>query len=83
VVRNGSGVNEIKDLIGKKVATPFVSTSHYSLLFVLNNAKVDATKVNILNLQPPEIAAAFARETSTPPTSGIPSSPRPRRTARC
>lgn len=61
VVRNGSGVNEIKDLIGKKVATPFVSTSHYSLLFVLNNAKVDATKVNILNLQPPEIAAAFAR----------------------
>ena len=61
VVRNGSGVNEIKDLVGKKVATPFVSTSHYSLLFVLNNAKVDSTKVNILNLQPPEIAAAFAR----------------------
>ena len=61
VVRNGSGVNEIKDLVGKKVATPFVSTSHYSLLFALNNAKVDPTKVNILNLQPPEIAAAFAR----------------------
>jgi taurine transport system substrate-binding protein len=61
VVRNGSGVNEVKDLVGKKVATPFVSTSHYSLLFVLNNAKVDPTKVNILNLQPPEIAAAFAR----------------------
>jgi taurine transport system substrate-binding protein len=61
VVRNGSGVNEIKDLVGKKVATPFVSTSHYSLLFVLNNAKIDPTKVNVLNLQPPEIAAAFAR----------------------
>jgi taurine transport system substrate-binding protein len=61
VVRNGSGVNEIKDLVGKKVATPFVSTSHYSLLYVLNNAKVDPTKVNVLNLQPPEIAAAFAR----------------------
>ena len=25
VVRNGSGVNEIRDLVGKKVATPFVS----------------------------------------------------------
>src|SRR5580658_7159697 len=24
VVRNGSGVNDIKDLVGKKVATPFV-----------------------------------------------------------
>ena len=61
VVRNGSGVNELKDLAGKKVATPFVSTSHYSLLFALKHAGVDPTKVNILNLQPPEIAAAFAR----------------------
>ena len=61
VVRNGSGVNDIKDLVGKKVATPFVSTAHYSLLFALKQAGVDATKVNVLNLQPPEIAAAFAR----------------------
>ena len=61
VARNGSDVNEIKDLVGKKVATPFVSTSHYSLLFALKHAGVDPTKVNILNLQPPEIAAAFVR----------------------
>jgi taurine transport system substrate-binding protein len=61
VVRNGSGVNDIKDLVGKKVATPFVSTSHYSLLFALKQAGVDSTKVNVLNLQPPEIAAAFVR----------------------
>jgi taurine transport system substrate-binding protein len=61
VVRDGSGVNDIRDLVGKKVATPFVSTAHYSLLFALKNAGVDATKVNVLNLQPPEIAAAFSR----------------------
>ena len=61
VVRNGSGVNDVKELVGKKVATPFVSTSHYSLLYVLKHAGVDPTKVNILNLQPPEIAAAFVR----------------------
>jgi taurine transport system substrate-binding protein len=61
VVRNGSGVNDIKDLVGKKVATPFVSTAHYSLLFALKHAGVDPTKVNVLNLQPPEIAAAFSR----------------------
>ena len=61
VVRNGSGINDVKDLVGKKVATPFVSTSHYSLLYVLKHDGVDPTKVNILNLQPPEIAAAFAR----------------------
>lgn len=61
VVRNGSGINDVKDLVGKKVATPFVSTSHYSLLYVLKHAGVDPTKVHILNLQPPEIAAAFTR----------------------
>jgi taurine transport system substrate-binding protein len=61
VVRNGSGVSDIKDLAGKKVATPFVSTSQYSLLFALKHSGVDPTSVNVLNLQPPEIAAAFAR----------------------
>lgn len=60
-VRNGSGINEPKDLVGKKVAVPFVSTTHYSLLFALKHWGIDASKVNILNLQPPEIAAAFAR----------------------
>jgi taurine transport system substrate-binding protein len=54
VERNGSGVSDIRDLVGKKVATPFVSTSHYSLLFALKHAGVDPVKVK-------EIAAAFAR----------------------
>jgi taurine transport system substrate-binding protein len=60
-VRNGSGIAEPKDLVGKKVAVPFVSTTHYSLLFALKHWGIDPSKVNILNLQPPEIAAAFAR----------------------
>ena len=60
-VRNGAGVSEPKDLAGKKIAVPFVSTAHYSLLFALKHWGVDASKVNVLNLQPPEIAAAFAR----------------------
>ena len=61
VVRNGAGIAEPKDLAGKKVAVPFVSTTHYSLLFALKHWNIDPAKVNILNLQPPEIAAAFAR----------------------
>ena len=32
VARNGSGINSPQDLIGKKIAVPFVSTGHYSLL---------------------------------------------------
>src|SRR5512141_2839536 len=38
VVRNGSGVNTLADLKGKKIATPFVSTSHFQLLYALSKA---------------------------------------------
>lgn len=61
VVRNGSGINGWKDLKGHKVATPFVSTSHYQLLVGLKAAGVDARDVNVVNLRPQEIAAAWER----------------------
>ncbi len=61
VVRKESGVHGWKDLKGKKVATPFVSTSHYQLLAGLKEAGVPARDVNIVNLRPPEIAAAWER----------------------
>ena len=61
VSRNGAGVEKLEDLAGKKVAVPFVSTTHYSLLAALQHAKVDPKSVDILNLRPPEIAAAWAR----------------------
>jgi taurine transport system substrate-binding protein len=61
VARNGSGVNALKDLKGKKVATPFVSTAHYQLLAALEDAKVNPKEVQILNMRPPEIAAAWER----------------------
>lgn len=48
-------------LAGKKIATPFVSTAHYSLLTALKHWNVDAKSVEILNLRPPEIAAAWER----------------------
>ncbi|MEJ5899179.1 taurine ABC transporter substrate-binding protein [Ochrobactrum teleogrylli] len=51
----------VKDLAGKKVAVPFVSTTHYSLLAALKHEGVDSKSVEILNLRPPEIAAAFER----------------------
>lgn len=51
----------VKDLVGKKVAVPFVSTTHYSLLAALKHEGVDTKSVEILNLRPPEIAAAFER----------------------
>ena len=61
VARNGSGVNTVKDLVGKKVGVPFVSTTHFHLLFALEVNKVNPKDVDILNIQPPAIAAAWAR----------------------
>ncbi|WP_263261425.1 taurine ABC transporter substrate-binding protein [Pseudomonas sp. RIT-PI-S] len=61
VVRNGSGITKPEDLVGKTIATPFVSTSHYSLLGALKHWGLDATKVKVVNLQPLEIAAAWKR----------------------
>lgn len=56
--------DEIKtphDLVGKKVAVPFVSTGHYSLLAALKHWNIDPAKVQILNLTPPAIIAAWKR----------------------
>ncbi|MFK3725911.1 taurine ABC transporter substrate-binding protein [Pseudomonas monteilii] len=50
-----------QDLIGKKVAVPFVSTGHYSLLAALKQWNIDPTKVQVLNLAPPAIIAAWKR----------------------
>jgi taurine transport system substrate-binding protein len=61
VARNGSGINGWKDLKGKKVATPFVSTAHYQLLVGLKLEGVEPKDVNVLNLRPAEIAAAWER----------------------
>ncbi|PTS86616.1 taurine ABC transporter substrate-binding protein [Pseudomonas sp. HMWF032] len=61
VVRNGSGINSPQDLIGKTIATPFVSTSHYSLLGALKHWQIEPSKVKIVNLNPSEISAAWAR----------------------
>ena len=61
VVSDKSGVSDLAGLKGKKIATPFVSTSHYQLMYALNKAGVDAKDLQILNMRPPEILAAWER----------------------
>ncbi len=61
VASTKSGITSLAGLKGKKVATPFVSTAHYQLLFALNKAGVNPKEIQILNLRPPEIAAAWER----------------------
>ncbi len=61
IARNGSNITSMKDLKGKKVATPFVSTSHYQLMVGMKLEGVDPKTVNVMNMRPPEIAAAWER----------------------
>lgn len=61
VARNGKGINSIADLKGKKVATPFVSTAHFQLIYALDKAGLKTGDVEVLNLRAPDVAAAWER----------------------
>ena len=61
VVRNGSGIEKVQDLKGKKLGVPFVSTTHFHTLFALEVNKVNPKEVKLLNMQPNAIAAAWER----------------------
>lgn len=61
VATKDSGVTDVAGLVGKKVGTPFGSTAHYSLLAALEIADVDPAEVKIVDLEPPDILAAWER----------------------
>ena len=61
VARNASGVTDVAGLRGKKVATSFSSTAHYSLLAALNQAGLSDKDVDLVDLEPQDIASAWKR----------------------
>ena len=54
-------ISKPDDLIGKRIAVPFISTTHYSLLAALKHWGIKPGQVQIVNLQPPAIIAAWQR----------------------
>ena len=61
VARNGTGINTIADLRGKRIATPFASTAHYSLLAAVAQNGLSGKDVQLVDLQPQAILAAWDR----------------------
>lgn len=51
----------IADIKGKKIATPFGSTAHFSLEALLKQENINQNELTILDMQPPEIVAAWQR----------------------
>lgn len=61
VVRNGSGINSLADLKGKKLAAAPVSTDHYQLLALLKKQGLSEKDVQVFAIPQPEIVAGFNR----------------------
>lgn len=61
VVKDSSGIMSIGDLPGKIIATPFSSTSHFSFLAALRQNNIPESAVTILDMNAPDIIAAWTR----------------------
>jgi taurine transport system substrate-binding protein len=61
VAKNGTNINSLADLKGKRVAMPFGSTAHFHMLVALDDAKINPSEVKLTSLRPPEIRAAWER----------------------
>ena len=61
VARRGSGITDVADLRGKRVATAFGSTSHFSLVSALHEAGLSENDLTLLDMSAPDIVAAWGR----------------------
>lgn len=61
VVRENSGIKDIRDLKGKKVGVTTASSGHYGLLCALEDAGLSAEDIEIVDLQPDAINSAWQR----------------------
>ena len=59
-VRRKAHITNWDSFKGKSIATPFASTSHYSLMMLLKHHHLTG-KVRVLDMQTPEIVAAWQR----------------------
>ena len=60
-VTEDSGIATMADLADKKIGVPFGSTTHFSLLSALDQEGIDPTAVQILDMQPQDMLAAWQR----------------------
>jgi taurine transport system substrate-binding protein len=61
VARNGSGIEKLSDLKGKRLAAAPVSTDHYQLLSVLKQEGIPEKDAQVFAIPQPEIVAGWKR----------------------
>jgi taurine transport system substrate-binding protein len=57
-VKKDSKIKTVANLTGNRVAAPFGSTTHYHLMLALKLANAPPEKLNLINLEPREIASS-------------------------
>ena len=63
IARNGSGIETLADIKGKRVAVPVGSTAHFSLMGAIAHAGLQPADVTVMTMKPDQIAAAWGQET--------------------
>ena len=63
VVRDGAGITQAnaRELEGKRVATPIGNVTHYKLLRMLDHLDVDASRIDLVQMNSADGAVALAR----------------------
>ena len=61
VVREDAGIESVKDLKGKKVGVTLASSGHYGLLCALEDEGMSAEDIELVDMQPDAINAAWMR----------------------
>lgn len=61
VVTKASGITGMADLMGKRVGVPFGSPTHFRLLSALQQEGIDPSEVQLLDMQPQNMLAAWQR----------------------
>jgi sulfonate transport system substrate-binding protein len=59
IAKDSSGINSVRDLVGKSVAVNRSGVAEFLLVAALEKYHVDRSKVNVVYLNPPEAAPAF------------------------
>jgi taurine transport system substrate-binding protein len=61
VVKKKAGIHSVADLKGKTIAVTFGSTTQYALLGALKLNQIPPSQVKIIDMQPPDMLAAWKR----------------------
>ncbi|MCA8967534.1 MAG: ABC transporter substrate-binding protein, partial [Planctomycetes bacterium] len=56
-----SSITAPQDLVGKTIAVPFGSTTHFHMMFALEQFNIDPKSMKVIDMSPPDMVAAWER----------------------